>query len=80
MKAALAALLIAAGTPAGAECRLALALGFDVSRSVSDRDYAIQRDGLLAALDAAPIRAALLNQRDHEAEGGYELGNRSHPR
>ncbi len=76
MKAALAALLIAAGTPAGAECRLALALGFDVSRSVSDRDYAIQRDGLLAALDAAPIRAALLNQRDHVAVAVYEWSNR----
>lgn len=76
MKWALAALLIAAGAPAAAECRLALALGFDVSRSVNDADYAIQKQGLLAALDAAPIRAALLRPGDHVALAVYEWSNR----
>ena len=47
---AAAGLLGLACAPAAASCRLALALGMDVSRSVDDNDYAIQRDGLLAAL------------------------------
>ena len=42
MRAGVLAFLIAAG-PAEA-CRLALALGFDVSASVDAADYAIQRD------------------------------------
>lgn len=56
-----AALALAVPGVAGAECRLALALAFDVSRSVSAGDYAIQRDGLLAALaDPAVVAAFLL--------------------
>jgi hypothetical protein len=54
---------LAAG-PAGAACRLALALGFDVSHSVSPKDYRIQRDGLVAALRDPGIRAAFLKPRD----------------
>lgn len=58
MRTALLALFLAAG-PAEA-CRLALALGFDVSASVDEADYAIQRDGLVAALRAPEVRAAFL--------------------
>ncbi len=49
--------MIAAPTEA---CRLALALGFDVSSSVDEADYAIQREGLAFALAAPEIRAAFL--------------------
>ncbi|MCV2868191.1 DUF1194 domain-containing protein [Defluviimonas sp. WL0002] len=56
---AAAALSLWAGPGWGA-CRLALALGFDVSRSVDVQDYAIQRDGILAALAAPEIVRALL--------------------
>ncbi len=55
--------LIAA--PADAACRLALALALDASASVDSRDYALQRDGLAAALDAPDIRHAILT-----GEGG----------
>ena len=41
-------------------CRLALAMGFDVSRSVDAQDYRIQMDGIMAALVDPQIRAALL--------------------
>lgn len=41
-------------------CRLALALAFDVSRSVDHRDYDIQKAGFLAALADPGIRAAFL--------------------
>lgn len=41
-------------------CRLALAMGFDVSRSVDAQDYRIQMDGIMAALVDPEIRAALL--------------------
>lgn len=47
--------------PAAAQsCRLALALGFDVSRSVDAADYRIQIDGIIAALSDPEIRAAML--------------------
>lgn len=41
-------------------CRLGLALGFDVSRSVDDGAYAIQIEGIRAALADPEIRAAIL--------------------
>jgi hypothetical protein len=53
---------LAAGPAAGKECRLALALGFDVSRSVDALDYAIQRDGILAALADQGVRQAMLGR------------------
>lgn len=50
------------GASAGqAACRLALALGLDVSSSVDAREYALQRDGLAAALLAPDLRAVLLD-------------------
>lgn len=51
--------LACAATPAPA-CRLALALGFDVSRSVDAQDYRLQIDGILAALFDPEIRALIL--------------------
>lgn len=73
----LALALLAAG-PAEA-CRLALALGFDVSSSVDEADYALQRDGLVAALMAEDIRAAFMDG-DPVALAVFEWGGRGHQR
>ena len=51
--------LIAA--PADAACRLALILALDASSSVDAREYALQRAGLAAALNAPDIRHAILH-------------------
>ena len=61
-RAALSALPVAAlcGAPAEAACRLALLLALDVSSSVDADEYALQRDGLAAALRAPEITGALL--------------------
>lgn len=58
-------LILAATLGAGqseAQCRQALALGFDVSGSVDAREYRLQLDGLAAALTADDVRAAFLTQ------------------
>jgi len=68
---AAAALALGAGPAAGA-CRLALAMGFDISRSVDATDYAIQRDGILAALAAPEVVRALLGSDDHVLLALYE--------
>jgi hypothetical protein len=52
-----AALLAA---PAQGACRLALVLALDVSSSVDEAEYALQRVGLASALDAPEIRNAIL--------------------
>ncbi len=54
------ALALLGALPAAAECRLALALAFDVSRSVGIRDYAIQKQGVIAALEDPGVVAAFL--------------------
>lgn len=65
IRAALAALALAlslagAAGAAAADCRQALALALDVSGSVDSREYAMQRQGLAAALRHPEVRAALL--------------------
>jgi len=57
MKALLCLFLILAA-PVRAECRLALALAMDVSRSVDAKDFVIQTEGLAAALEAPDIVTA----------------------
>lgn len=60
---AAAAALALAGTPGAAgasECKLALALALDISSSVNDREYAIQRDGLARALRTPEVIEAML--------------------
>lgn len=57
------ALVCAFGMSAGmseAACRQALALGLDVSGSVDDAEYALQRDGLAAALLRPAVSDVLL--------------------
>lgn len=51
--------LIWMGTAALGECRLALALAVDVSRSIDAVDYAIQTEGMAAALEDAQVRGAI---------------------
>ncbi len=47
-----------------AACRLALALGMDVSGSVDEVEYRLQLDGLAAALTDAEVQAQLLQMTD----------------
>ncbi|WP_413876141.1 DUF1194 domain-containing protein [Albidovulum sp.] len=68
----LALLLALVATPASPGCRLALALGIDVSRSVDARDYAIQREGLLSALADRVIVDAFLKPEDRVALAVFE--------
>ncbi|MBR9762234.1 MAG: DUF1194 domain-containing protein [Rhodobacteraceae bacterium] len=58
------------------ECRLALLLALDVSASVDGREYALQRDGLAAALNDPDIRRALLQGRAPVALAAYEWSGR----
>ena len=60
MRLVLAVLLALAGAPARA-CDLALILAVDVSGSVDEEEYAIQRDGLARALADSVVREALVN-------------------
>jgi len=63
LRIAFAALCLAlglAGRAAQAECRLALVLALDVSSSVDEKEYELQRIGLAAALDAPEVRHAIL--------------------
>ncbi|MCB2116815.1 MAG: DUF1194 domain-containing protein [Rhodobacteraceae bacterium] len=78
MRAVLLALAAALPAPAGAACRLALALGIDVSRSIDEADYAIQREGLLAALADPVIVAAFLVPEDHVALAVYEWSGQAY--
>jgi hypothetical protein len=73
---ALVALLLAG--PAGAECRLALALGFDVSRSVDYGDYEIQTKGILDALADPGIRAAFLKPKGRVTLALFEWSGIGH--
>ncbi len=59
-RALLFAALLLATTPLPAQaCRLALVLGFDVSRSVDHLDYRLQMDGIVAALRDPEVRELL---------------------
>lgn len=57
-------------------CRLALALGLDVSRSVSDPAYALQVQGVQAALADPEVRAAILTPGAPVALAIYEWSGR----
>lgn len=56
--------------PAAAQCRLALLLAIDVSASIDEDEYRLQRDGLARALNAPDIREAILTG----APGSVALG------
>lgn len=59
VKAALIALLLWS-TAAAADCRQALVLGLDVSGSVDEAEYAVQRQGLANAITNPEVRDLLL--------------------
>jgi hypothetical protein len=67
----LAVVCLLATGPAQA-CRLALVLGFDVSRSVDNRAYRLQVDGIIAALRDPEVRALLLDSSDPVALAIFE--------
>ena len=60
--------------PAGAECRLALALAVDVSRSIDSQDYVIQTEGLAGALEDRDVRAAIFGPEGQVALAIYWSG------
>lgn len=64
-------LALCLGQPAGAACRLALALAVDVSRSIDSQDYVIQTDGLAAALEDGEVRAAIFGPEGEVALAIY---------
>lgn len=70
------ALLLPGPATAQQPCRLALALALDVSSSVDAREYALQRDGLAAALDDPDIRRVILNGAGPVALTVYEWSGR----
>ncbi|MEM1351084.1 MAG: DUF1194 domain-containing protein [Pseudomonadota bacterium] len=57
----MAAIVVCSAWPAAAACRQALALGLDVSGSVDLREYRLQLDGLVAALNAPDVRQILFS-------------------
>ncbi len=73
----LALSLVLSPLPARA-CRIALALAVDVSRSISPGDYAIQREGIVAALEDPEVRAAFFAPGGPVALGIYEWAGAEH--
>jgi Protein of unknown function (DUF1194) len=65
-------------TPAGADCRLALALAVDVSRSIDAQDYVIQTDGLAGALSDKDVRTAIFGPEGQVALAIYYWSGRGY--
>ena len=78
--AVLTAGLLGFGTMSQAACRLALLLAVDVSSSVDDAEYALQRDGLAAALRHEDVVHAMLNGPGPVAFAIYEWSGRRQQR
>ncbi|PJE31906.1 Protein of unknown function [Pseudooceanicola antarcticus] len=72
----LALLLLLPRAAAAQECRLALLLALDVSASVDTEEYALQRDGLAAALNDPDIRQVILLGGAPVALAAYEWSGR----
>ncbi|WP_333817863.1 DUF1194 domain-containing protein, partial [Tabrizicola sp.] len=71
-------LALCLGQPAWADCRLALALAVDVSRSIDAQDYVIQTDGLAGALQDREVRAAIFGPEGHVALAIYYWSGRGY--
>ncbi len=69
-------LALAGAAVAQPQCRLALVLALDVSSSVDAREYALQRDGLAAALTDPDIVSALMAPGGAVAVAIYEWSGR----
>lgn len=74
----IACLCAVLAAPANAECRLALALAVDVSRSVDSQDYVIQTDGLAAALEDRAVREAIFGPEGDVALAIYYWSGRGY--
>jgi Protein of unknown function (DUF1194) len=74
----LACLCACLAAPVGAECRLALALAVDISRSVDSQDYVIQTEGLARALEDREVRAAIFGHKGHVALAIYFWSGRGY--
>ncbi|MDD9920709.1 MAG: DUF1194 domain-containing protein [Boseongicola sp.] len=70
--AALAGIALALMPGPALACRLALALAVDISTSIDSREYALQRDGLAAALTAPEVVSAFLGHPQPVALAVYE--------
>ncbi|WP_374642270.1 DUF1194 domain-containing protein [Tabrizicola sp.] len=70
--------LLLSAAPALGDCRLALALAVDVSRSIDAADYAIQTEGLAAALEDAEVRAAIFGPEGTVALSVYQWSGPAH--
>ncbi|WP_058247541.1 DUF1194 domain-containing protein [Tropicibacter naphthalenivorans] len=64
------------GWASALECRLALLLALDVSSSVDEAEYALQREGVAAALLSDSVQGAILQGAGHVALGVYEWSGR----
>ncbi len=64
--------------PAQADCRLALALAVDVSRSIDAQDYVIQTEGLALALQDPDVRAAIFGPEGEVALAIYYWSGRGY--
>ena len=53
--------MVALAAPAHAVCRVALALGLDVSGSVDNREYGLQLNGLATALETPTVQRVLVS-------------------
>ncbi|MCU0825925.1 MAG: DUF1194 domain-containing protein [Tabrizicola sp.] len=78
MRRRLAGLLILWALPVGAECRLALALAVDVSRSVDAADFVIQTEGLADALADRDVQAAIFGPEGVVALSIYQWSGAGH--
>jgi hypothetical protein len=78
MRRALAGVLMLWALPAGAECRLALALAVDVSRSIDAADFVIQTEGLADALADRQVQAAIFRPEGKVALAIYQWSGVSH--
>lgn len=72
----LALWIACAAQAAAAQCRLALLMALDVSSSVDDAEYALQRDGVAAALTDPDVTAALFAPGGSVALAIYEWSGR----
>ncbi|MEM9968833.1 MAG: DUF1194 domain-containing protein [Pseudomonadota bacterium] len=76
VKALLFAAVIASVSAPAQACRLALALGLDISSSVDPREDALQRGGVAAALQAPEVIAAFFKMDDPVALTVFEWSGR----
>lgn len=70
------ALTLVPGAARAEGCRLALLLALDVSSSVDDNEYRLQKQGLAGALSDPDVRRSILEGEGHVALSVYEWSGR----